>query len=65
MKQMNPDTCLSIVIVNWNSTEYARECIGSICRYTSGIPFEIIVVDNASPSNDVDILKQVSFHPLP
>lgn len=48
---------LSIIIVNWNSTEYARECIASIYAYTSGIRFEIIVVDNASPANDVHRLK--------
>ena len=49
---------LSIIFVNWNSTAYLRECITSIHRWTSGIPFEIIVVDNASPAADVDVLKE-------
>jgi N-acetylglucosaminyl-diphospho-decaprenol L-rhamnosyltransferase len=48
---------LSIIIVNWNSTEYARECIGSIYEHTRGVAFEVIVVDNASPADDVDGLK--------
>ena len=55
---MNPDVCLSIIIVNWNSTAYARECIASIYEHTRGIPFEVIVVDNASPSDGVDALKE-------
>lgn len=39
---------LSIVIVNWNSIEYTRQCIDSILVNVSGISYEIIVVDNAS-----------------
>jgi len=49
---------LSIICVNWNSVEYLLECIPSIYQYTRGISFEIIVVDNASPSGDVSSLKQ-------
>ena len=48
---------LSIILVNWNSTDYLRECIRSIYEWTKGVTFEIIVVDNASPSADVDSLK--------
>jgi len=43
---MNPD--LSIIIVNWNSAGYLRKCLESIVNTTSGILYEIIVVDNAS-----------------
>ena len=53
---------LSIIFVNWNSTAYLGECIASIYQWTSGIPFEIIVVDNASPARDVDIVKQQFDH---
>jgi len=57
--EMTRDTSmdLSIVIVNWNSAEYARECIGSIYEHTRGLHFEVIVVDNASPKGDVDRIK--------
>jgi GT2 family glycosyltransferase len=48
---------LSIIIVNWNSTEYARESIRSIYEHARGIRFEVIVVDNASPADDVDGLE--------
>lgn len=49
---------LSIIIVNWNSEEYLRECISSINRWTEEILYEVIVVDNASPSSSVDSVKE-------
>ncbi len=49
---------LSFIFVNWNSTEYLRECIASIYEYTRDVNFELIVVDNASPDGDVGILTQ-------
>jgi GT2 family glycosyltransferase len=50
---------LSIIFVNWNSTDYLRECLASIYQYTHGVLFEIIVVDNASPVGDVGVLAQL------
>jgi N-acetylglucosaminyl-diphospho-decaprenol L-rhamnosyltransferase len=47
---------LSIICVNWNSLDYLRECVASIYQFTSGVSFEIIVVDNASPQRGVDTL---------
>jgi GT2 family glycosyltransferase len=49
---------LSIIFVNWNSTAYIRDSIASVYRWAGGVPVEIIVVDNASPTADVDVLKQ-------
>jgi len=40
---------LSIIIVNWNSLEFAKNCIASIETTTQDVDYEIIVVDNASP----------------
>lgn len=39
---------LSIVIVNWNSREFLRNCLTSIRNGASDVAHEIIVVDNAS-----------------
>lgn len=39
---------VSIIIVNYNTLQMTRECIASIQRFTHGIKYEIIVVDNAS-----------------
>lgn len=39
---------VSIIIVNYNTKKLTSECIDSILEKTSGISFEIILVDNAS-----------------
>lgn len=49
---------VSIILVNYNSLDYLRECLQSIYEWTTGISFEIVVVDNASPAGDVDSLKK-------
>jgi len=47
---------LSIIIVNWNSTEFLKQCVQSIVDTTRDLEFEVIVVDNASTDQ--------SFHEL-
>jgi len=49
---------VSIIYVNWNSEDYIKESIESVYEHTHGLQFEIIVVDNASPRGNVDILKK-------
>jgi GT2 family glycosyltransferase len=39
---------LSIIIVNWNSADYVKKCLGSLSANTTGVEHEIIVVDNGS-----------------
>lgn len=53
---MTPD--LSIIFVNWNSTDYLIESVESIYANTKSIQFEIIVVDNCSPKADVGEVKR-------
>ena len=40
---------ISIVIINYNTFDFTCKCIESILKYTHGIIYEIILVDNASP----------------
>jgi N-acetylglucosaminyl-diphospho-decaprenol L-rhamnosyltransferase len=49
---------LSIIFVNWNSTDYLIESVESIYANTKSIQFEIIVVDNCSPKGDVGDVKR-------
>jgi GT2 family glycosyltransferase len=49
---------VSIIYVNWNSVDYIRASIDSVYEHTKDITFEIIVVDNASPKGNVDVLKE-------
>ncbi len=39
---------VSVIIVNYNTCQMTSECIDSIFEKTSGIKFEVILVDNAS-----------------
>lgn len=48
---------LSFVIVNWNGVHLLRDCIESILTYPPAVPYEIIIVDNASTDGSVDWLR--------
>ncbi len=39
---------LSIIIVNWNGGELLRRCLASVAQFPPQLPYEIVVVDNAS-----------------
>jgi N-acetylglucosaminyl-diphospho-decaprenol L-rhamnosyltransferase len=39
---------LSIIIVNWNSAAYLRQCLASIRLETRGLEYEIVVIDAGS-----------------
>ena len=47
---------VSIIIVNYNTSELTLDCIDSIRAYTSGITYEIIVVDNNSTDNTYEVM---------
>jgi len=48
---------VSIIIVNWNGGEVLRNCIDSIFKYSKKEMFEIIVIDNNSSDNSIDLIK--------
>lgn len=39
---------LSIIILNWNSKAYLRDCLKSLNQGAKGLDYEVFVVDNAS-----------------
>jgi N-acetylglucosaminyl-diphospho-decaprenol L-rhamnosyltransferase len=48
---------LSIVVVNWNSGPLLRRCLESVRRHPPALPFEVIVVDNASSDESLDAAR--------
>lgn len=40
---------VSVIMINYNTYGYACDAIDGIFRYTSGIDYELILIDNASP----------------
>jgi len=47
---------VSVCIVSWNTKELLKDCIASIKTKTSGLQYEIIVVDNASSDGSAEMV---------
>lgn len=45
---------LSIIIVNYNTTDYLQNCLKSIFKFAHNLTFEVIVVDNNSSERVID-----------
>lgn len=49
---------VSVIIVSFNTRELLRDCLDSIIKKTSGLKYEVIIVDNASSDGSVDMVKK-------
>lgn len=49
---------VTIIIVNYNTKKLTLECLESVYSNTSGISFEIIVVDNASVDGSIQAVEE-------
>lgn len=52
------DIQLTISIVSWNVRDYLEKCLETIYKYSDGINFEIVVVDNASCDGSLNMVKE-------
>jgi GT2 family glycosyltransferase len=48
---------VSVIMVNWNSLSYLRECLDSIFSEDASHDFEVIVVDNASTADETTAIR--------
>jgi len=53
---------LSIVIVNYNTSDCLKNCIDALLDSCKGLEFEIFVVDNASPEGFPESLESYNGH---
>ena len=53
---------LSIIIINWKSVNFTRECLASICANAGDLQCEVIVVDNASYDGCEQMVKSEFPH---
>ena len=48
---------LSIIVVNWNTREITRACLASVREHLGTIPYEVLVVDNASSDGSAEMVR--------
>lgn len=53
------DRSVSIVIVSWNAAPVLRACLESIARQEGVSNLEVILVDNASPDDTVEVVESL------
>lgn len=49
---------LAVIIINWNSREFLRECLASIEQNSPRFSFEVIVIDNASFDGSAEMVQR-------
>jgi GT2 family glycosyltransferase len=55
---MTGNSILSIAVISWNTCELTKNCLDSIFENTKGINYELIVVDNGSSDNSVEVIEK-------
>ena len=54
---MNSLLDLTIIIPNYNTNALLRQCLASIYRYTTGIQFEVICIDDGSSDGSPEMVE--------
>jgi len=52
------DPAVSVLIINYNGQGHLAACLEALARDTQSPPFDVIVVDNASPDNSAAIAEE-------
>jgi hypothetical protein len=50
---------LSIILISWKMKDFLRVCLTSIIKYTTGISYEIILIDNFSEDGTIEMVENI------
>lgn len=53
---------VSVCVANWNCSELLRRCLRSLFDHPQGVPFEVVVVDNASTDGAAEMVAREFPH---
>lgn len=57
-----PRPTASVVVVNYNGKEHLAECLTALCADAASLPYEILVVDNASTDDSAAMADEYAAH---
>ena len=57
---MGPSYICSIIIPVWNKLELTIQCLKALAEVTTGLPYEVIIIDNASTDGTAEFLATLS-----
>ena len=52
---------ICFICVNYNNSNYTKEYVNSILKFKNDCSLKIIIVDNSSGKDDIDLLDKISF----
>ncbi len=61
MGQTDDSAEVTIIVLAYNRLEKTRRCVESVLRYTEGINYELILVDNGSTDETLKYFKSVQY----
>lgn len=61
MQQQMMDTEVSILVGAYDRLDKTKRCVESILKYTTGVSYELILIDNGSQADTQEYFKQVPY----
>lgn len=58
MTEYRDDIALSLIVLSWNTHDITVACIDSILTYPPNVPWELILIDNASSDGSAEALQK-------
>ena len=61
MQQMESGAEVTIIVQGYNRLEKTKRCVESILQYTTGIDYELILIDHGSEDRTLEYFQSVNY----